>query len=53
MECGVGEIELRDLCDGLLVEAGDLGGDREIVDELEVLGAHFARRSNCRLGHGP
>ena len=46
MKRGVGEIKFRRTGERLDVETGDFCCDREVVDEVEVLDAHFASRSS-------
>jgi len=46
VECGVGEVEFRGANQRADAEAGDFRCDRQVVDEVEVLDAHFASRSS-------
>ena len=43
---GGGEIEFGHRFEGRDGEAGDLGSDRHVVDEVEVLDRHLASRSS-------
>jgi hypothetical protein len=45
VQCGVREVEVGHLRDCDDIESGDVGCDREVVGEVEVLDGHFARRS--------